>query len=379
MKLRTLQDAPIKKGTRVIVRADFDVVTGRIEDNFKIRECLATIRFVLRKGGRVRIVSHLGRPHGVIVRRLSMKSIAQYLGKLLGRRVFFISDPLSRKIFQRYDSLSDILFFENIRFWPGEEKNNTRFASDLAKWGDLYVNEAFADSHRTHASVVALPKQLSSFAGFQTEEETAFLNRALQRASKAVVVIGGVKLETKIPVITRFLDRGSTVFVGGAPANTFFLARGMRVGKSLVEPAFLKKVASLLKNKKCILPTDLLVGKGKGFPTRVISAHDHLRPSEMILDVGQETAQHFGPVFKSVRTIVWNGPVGIAEQYPKGTYALARAVARARGLKIVGGGDTIAFLRKYSTLKGFSHVSTGGGAMLEFLAGKKLPGIEVLR
>lgn len=349
MRLRTLQEAPIKKGTRVIVRADLDVGVrnGKIVDDLRILAGLPTIRYLLRRGAGICIAGYLGRPHGKRDKKLTLRPVARQLGKMLKQKIVFLPDPFNKRSILKYRDSSSIIFFENIRFWPEEAENSVFFARRLAEWGHVYVNDAFANSHRREASVVALAALLPSYAGLRLAKEVSVLERILNNPLRPlVVVIGGTKLETKLPIVRRFLKGADKILVGGVIANEF-LRKRPRKG-----------------DKKIILPRDGLDNGHGGFE-----------------DIGPETIRLFVSLLRQARTVVWNGPLGHAEipEFAEGTKAVARALARSNAFTVVGGGDTIAILRKYRLLRSFDHVSTGGGAMLEFLAGKKLPGIEALK
>ncbi len=377
MKLRTLREAPIKKGTRVLIRADFDVVTSKVEDNFKVQACLATILFVLKKGGQARIISHLGRPHGQVRKEFSLKPMAEYLGKIVGRKVVFITDPVEEKSFKKYNTDSRLLFFENIRFWPGEEKNDRLFAARLAKWGDIYINEAFANSHRRHASMEALARQRPAFAGFHLEKEIDRLSYVLKKPRRPFIVItGGIKLETKLPLVKRFLTKADLVLVAGGIANSIFHAQGLETGKSTVD---ILRNKSILRNKKLYLPLDVVTSKKLRSLSSRITTPDQIRREEYAVDIGPRSIELFSSAIKTAKTILWNGPLGLTPYFSKGTKQFAKSLVRSSAFKVIGGGDTIAVLQKLKLpLKSFGHVSTGGGAMLEFLAGKKLPGLRFL-
>lgn len=382
MRLRTLKSADIKKGTRIILRADFDVALrgNKVLEDFRIKEVIPTIKFILAKGGRLRIISHLGRPGGRRVDALSMCGVALYLKKLLKRKIVFVSDPFKRDLFTKLNSSSDVIFFENLRFFKGEEKNSSDFAKGLACWGDAYVNEAFAVSHRKHASVSALARFLPSFAGLHFEKEIASLNRVLYNPRRPLVaVLGGAKLETKLPLVEKFLEKGGEVLLGGALVNTILSSRGIFMGSSAVDGGPKLKLRKL-SSPHLHLPVDFYVASSQMVKERAAGIGD-LKIKEINFDIGPETCALFASVVKRARTIVWNGPMGLAEnpKFSHGTKSVAGAIKKAKAFRVVGGGDTVAILRKYGLLKGFDHVSTGGGAMLEFLAGKKLPGIEALK
>lgn len=349
VRIRTLKEAPLRKGTRVIVRADLDVGVrnGRVVDDLRIQAGLPTIRYLLRRGANVRIVGHLGRPHGKRDKKLSLRPVARQLEKMLKRKVVFLSDPLNKKSIRRHLDSKDIIFFENIRFWPEEVKNNMSFARRLADWGHVYVNDAFANSHRREASVVALAALLPSYAGLRLAREVSVMEKVLKNPVRPlVVIVGGVKLETKLPVVRSFLKSADKILVGGAIANEMLRKRPPE------------------GNKKIVLPRDGVGNKRQGFG-----------------DIGPKTIRLFVSLLRQAKTVIWNGPLGRAEipKFAEGTKAVARALARSNAFTVVGGGDTIAILRRCRLLRGFDHVSTGGGAMLEFLAGKKLPGVEALK
>lgn len=380
VSLKSLKDAPIKLGTRVILRADFDVAMDgkRIVEDFRIREALPTINLILKRGGRIRIISHLKRPYGKRVGALSMRVVAQHLEKLLKRKVLFISDPLA---FRNVNRLQEILFLENIRFFPGEETNDAGFAKKLARWGDIYINEAFANSHRKHASVVAITRFLPSFAGLRLSEEISNLQKILKKPKMPLVaILGGAKLETKLPLIKKFLAQGGEVLVGGALANTLLAARGLGLGSSPVDEKLKTELGSVATNSRLHLPLDLKVAKSEKGLYRIADI-GKIKKGEINFDIGPETYKEFARILRGAKTIVWNGPLGVAEsrKFSSGTVLIAKFIKEVDAFKVVGGGDTIALLKKYQLLRGFDHVSTGGGAMLEFLVGEKLPGIEALK
>ena len=383
MKLRTIQSAPIKRGARVILRADFDVAmkNGRVVEDFRIKANISTIRYLLKKGAHIRIIAHLGRPHGKIDMKFSLRPVARRLSALLKKKIIFVSDPFRGDSFEKYDTTSDMVMFENLRFWRGEERNDVKFARALAQWGDVYINEAFANVHRAHASMVALTRILPSFAGFVLAKEIFYLGQALKSVSRPLaVLVGGAKLETKLPVIREFLKRNARVLVGTALSNTFFLAQGMQIGRSVVDRTLVPMALQLLKNRQNLfLPVDIRMIRGSGKFQQTLVVGHNMKKDQCITDIGPKTVRGFSTTLKSAKTIVWSGTVGVAEQFPQGTRALAETIRRSHAMKIVGGGDTIAFLHRHKLLHGFTHVSTGGGAMLEFLAGKKLPGIEALK
>ena len=349
MKIYLLKEAPIKKGTRVILRADLDVGVkkGRVIDDFRIQAGIPTIKYLLRRGAKIRIMGYLGRPQGRMNKKLSLKPVARQLERLLKKRVIFLADPLSKKNIRKYLDAKDIILFENVRFWPEEKENNVSFARGFAKWGDTYVNDAFANSHRRESSIVALAGLLPSYAGLRLAKEISILEMVMKKPRRPLVVaIGGAKPETKLPILGHFLKDADKILVGGAVANELLLKGSHKI------------------NRKIIFPRDGAKNERGGFE-----------------DIGPETVRLFTPTLLKAGTIIWNGPLGRVEvpEFAKGTKEVARAIARSNAFTIIGGGDTIAFLRKYRMLRKFDNVSTGGGAMLEFLAGKRLPGIEALK
>ncbi|MDZ4260144.1 MAG: phosphoglycerate kinase [Candidatus Sungbacteria bacterium] len=381
----SIQQAALK-GKRVIVRADFDVTMrgNRILDDFRILCVLPTIRLILKKGGKVRIISHRGRPQGVKDSALGMKIIARFLERRLKRKIIFLPDILDKTAFDKYNDSPSIIFFENIRFWPEEEKNDKNFARKVSLWGDIYVNEAFANAHRDHACVTTLARLLPSYAGLGLEAEIANLSVLFHSPQKPfVAVLGGAKLETKLPLIHRFLSSADHVFLGGALANTLFALAGQRVGKSIVSNDYMKdKMKKILKHKKLCLPVDVVVASNlDGSSGYRVVRPDEVKDTEYIVDVGPETIALFSSIAKTAKTVVWNGPLGYVEtpSFAKGTKTFAQFLSSLKAFKVVGGGDTLSVLRHYRMLTNFTHVSTGGGAMLEFLSGKKMPAIEVLR
>lgn len=385
MSFDPLNQASIKKGTRVIVRADFDVAINgdKIINDFRIREVIPTLDFILKKGGIVRIVSHLGRPGGKYHSNLSVVLIVNLLSKILKRKVVLVKNPFDPGSFNKYNGSQDIILFENIRFWIGEEKNDLDFARQLAAWGDCYVNEAFAASHRNHASVVRLPGLLPSFAGLLLCREIRNLGAILKSPRHPfVVVLGGDKLETKLPLVRRFFRVADKIFIGGALSNSIWQAKHLEVGKSFNRDSVIStKDLAVFNNKKIFLPSDVVVATGFSGLGSYARRVGEVRRNEYIVDIGPGSLKNFISLLAGSNTILWNGPLGYIEvpEFAKGTISFAKAVSKIKAFKVVGGGDSIAVLQKHKLLGGFSHVSTGGGAMLEFLVGKKLPGIEILK
>lgn len=381
MRIKTLSDVKIPRGARVLVRGDFDAViqNGKIKDDFRLSAILPTIQLIARRGGRLRLMGHLGRPHGKRAAHLSLKPVALYLSRILKRKIIFMDDP--RRFDPEKDRSSNILFFENLRFFKGEEENSYLFAERLARWGDVYIDDAFANAHRAHASMDRIGRRLPSAAGLRFAQEVDTLSRLLHDLRyPALAVLGGAKLETKLPFIEKFLKMGYEVLVGGALANTIFYAKKIPLGKSPINIRLVSLLRRIIANPHLHLPVDFSVAPSVKSSSR-ISAVDGVRRGEINCDIGPATVRNFSALIGRAQTVVWNGPLGFAERrrFAQGTVAVARAITGGRAFSLVGGGDTIALLSQYGALKGFSHISTGGGAMLEFLAGKKLPGVEVLK
>lgn len=385
IKLPLLQDAPLYSGTRVLLRVDFDVriMQGSIEDDFRMRTIIPTINFLHKKKSRIRIIAHRDRPEGVRKFSLSMKHLVTQCEKMLGQRVIFVADPFSKDAFKTYNTASEIVLFENIRFWKGEEENTISFAKALARWGDCYVNDAFANAHRAHASVETLPKLLPSFAGLYLQKEIEFLEQLLHNPPRPyVALLGGAKLETKMRLVSRLLQEADTILIGGALANAIFSLYGYETGRSSPDHYALKNMrADMFADKKIILPEDFVVVRSRRDPfDAMLRRYDRVEKKDFINDVGPKTIRRFNEILKSAKTICWNGPVGLAEipEFSTGTKKLAKIIQKIHAFKVVGGGDTISLLHRYNLLSGFTHVSTGGGALLAYLAGETLPALRAL-
>jgi len=296
----------------------------------------------------------------------------------------FVSNPLGASAYRSFDTARDILFFENLRFWKGEEKDSPAFAKALSRWGDIYVNEAFSDSHRAHASIVRLARLIPSYAGIRFSEEVRFLGRALKNPRRPfLVVLGGAKVSTKLSLIRRFLRRADRIIIAGAMANTVSFLRRMEIGRSTAErdkTHILPK--ALFSNSKILYPVDARVVDYRAITKSAVSVRDTnaIRTRDFIGDIGPRSLAAFCREAKRARTILWNGPLGYTDErrFEDGTKKFALALSRLRSFRIVGGGETIGVINRFGLVNTFSHVSTGGGAMLEFLMGKKLPGISVL-
>lgn len=362
------------KGKTVLLRVDFNVeiVRGKIADDYRIRASLPTIQWLLQRGAKPILLSHLARPRRKDA-KYSLRPVARYLSELLGRRVILFEEWDDLAPFWRILPDRTIGMLENLRFWPGEEKNDAGFARRLAQLGDLYVNDAFAVSHRKNASVVAITKYLPSYAGMLLWREIEMLERIRTiRRRPFVAILGGKKLSDKLPLIRAFIKKADAILTGGGVANTFLLAKGVDVGQSIVERQFVPVARRMLSGTPVLhVPSDWKIGKGKA-----------------IFDIGPRTVRDYRRVIAGARMILWNGPMGVFEdsKFAKGSWAIARAIAKnTRAFSVVGGGETIACVRQaiphYELLTSQKRLflSTGGGAMLEYLAGKKLPGIEALK
>ncbi len=381
-------------GDRVLVRVDFNVPIddrGRVADDTRIRAALPTVKFLIEKKCRVVLMSHLGRPKGKWVDSLSLSPVARRLERLLRKKISFPGDVIGEKVVSAVESMKpgDVLLLENLRFYPGEEKNDPEFARQLASLGDVYVNDAFGTAHRAHASNSAVTKFFRvKAAGFLMENEISYFERALKDPVRPLVaVFGGAKVSGKIQAIRNVMKKVDKILIGGAMANTFFVAMGYEVGKSLYEPEMVGVAEKVLREAKkkgvrLYLPVDVVVAAElkEKVPTFVRPASE-IPTDMMALDTGPATRLLFREALEDARTIVWNGPMGAFEYGPfsRGTFALIEDLANSHALTIVGGGDTDTALHKAGMFDRMSYVSTGGGAFLELLEGKKLPGIEALR
>ena len=383
------------KGKRVFVRVDFNVPlsdAGEITDDTRIRQTLPTLEYALAHGARLVLASHLGRPKGKPNPKMSLRPAATRLGELLGRPVRFAVDcvgPVATVASQALKD-GDVLLLENLRFHPEEEANDAAFSKQLAALGELYVNDAFGTAHRAHASTVGMIQYFKqAAAGLLMEKELQYLTRATSNPDRPyVALLGGAKVSDKIEVIENLLPIVDALLIGGAMAYTFMRAQGLAVGKSLVEEDKIGLAQQVLadaeKNKyNLLLPLDHLVAAklDAASPTSVVDGIVTPIPADQMgLDIGPETIAHYTKIVASARTVIWNGPMGVFELAPfaKGTLAMAAALTQVNGTTIVGGGDSAAAISQAGVEDKISHVCTGGGASLEFLAGKTLPGVAAL-
>lgn len=392
MNKKTVRDIEVS-GKRVLVRVDFNVPldkSGNVTDDTRIRAALPTIRYLLEKGARVILASHLGRPKGTFNEKYSLKPVALRLEELLGQKVAITEEAVGdipRNEVSRLND-GDVMMLENVRFYPEEEKNEERFARSLAELADVFVNDAFGAAHRAHASTEGVARAIPGVAGLLMEKEIEMLGKALFSPDKPfVAIIGGAKVSDKIAVIGNLLDKVDTLIIGGGMANTFLKARGHHMGKSLLEGDKVDLARELMDKAQnagvqFMLPVDLVISRAADPEAERKTVKVEEVPEDwMALDIGPESSRLFGETVKSARTVVWNGPMGVFEMKPfaEGTFSVARALAESGAVTIVGGGDSAAAVEKAGVAGRITHISTGGGASLEFLEGKKLPGLAVLQ
>ena len=391
MDKKTVRDLDVA-GKKVLVRVDFNVPLndkGEITDDTRITASLPTIQYLLEQKAAVILMAHLGRPKGQIKPELSLAPVAKHLGKLLGKKILFAPDCVGEAAQAAASKLKPghILLLENLRFHKEEEKNDMEFAEKLASLADLYVNDGFGVSHRAHASVEGVTHFLPAAAGFLLEKEIQYVGKAVTNPLHPfVAIIGGAKVSDKIGVISNLLDKVDTLLIGGGMANTFLAAQGYKMGKSLVEEDKLDLAKELLakakKNKvNMLLPTDLVMAAAFAPDAEHVTEKvKNLNQAYMALDIGAETSKAYAEALADAKMIVWNGPMGVFEMdaFCKGTEAVAKAVAKSRATSIVGGGDSVAAIEKLGLAKRITHISTGGGASLEYLEGKVLPGVAAL-
>jgi len=388
--MKTLKDFNFKN-KRVLVRCDFNVQLnekGRIAEDFRIKQTIPTIEYLIKKGAKTILMSHLGKPEGKIVNELRLNPIAKRLSELLNRPVKKLDDCVGKEVKKEVERIQtgEIILLENIQFNAGENKNDSNFAKILASYADIFIMEAFGQSHRNYASIAGIPKYLPAAAGFLLEKEIKILSKVMQNPWRPlVVIIGGVKINTKIGVISQFLKKADHLLLGGEVANAILIGKGFSLGRSLLDDEEIaRKVKKIdITNLKIHLPVDGIISlreRQKDYSRE--GAIGTIKKEEKIFDIGPETIKIFSEIIKEAKMILWSGPLGLSEEkkFEKGTKETAESIVKNKSaFKIIGGGDTIAAVDKFGLLQEFDHVSTGGGAMLEFLSGEKLPGIEALK
>lgn len=388
MAMRTLDGVDIS-GKRVVVRVDFNVpiADGKIQDDTRIRAALPTLRRLLDGGASLILVSHLGRPKGNANPEFSLQPVAKRLSELLGRPVQLAEDVVGRDAEKKAAGLApgDILLLENVRFESGEEKNDDVLARELAAFGDLFVNDAFGAAHRAHASTEGIAQFLPAYAGNLMMAEVAALSALTEEPVRPfVAILGGAKVSDKISVIENLLSRVDAVLLGGGMANTFLLAEGKAVGDSLVEADFVETANEIIDSARehevnLVLPVDVIAAPGIDGQRATVDA-DGIPDGWAAFDIGPRTEKAFAAVIADAKTIFWNGPMGVFENpaFAHGTFAIAKAVADSGAFTVIGGGDSVSAIEQSGLASKISHISTGGGASLEFIEGRELPGIAAL-
>ncbi len=390
MVLNTIREADLK-GKRVLIRVDFNVPLkdGAVTDNTRIKAALPTIKYILDNGASLVVMTHLGRPKGEKNEKYSLAPVAAEFSKLLGKDVKLASDVIGDEVKKEVEALKpgDVLLLENVRFYKEEEANDPEFAKTLASYGDIYCNDAFGTAHRAHASTEGVSHYLPSYAGFLIEKEVKFMAPLLENPEKPfVAIIGGSKVSSKITVLESLVRTCDTIVIGGGMAYTFLKVQGHTIGKSLVEDDYLETASSFLKKAeekgvKVILPVDHVAAAEFDENAAPVAVDSVDIPADLMgMDIGPKTTALIVEAVKGAKSVVWNGPMGVFEfaSFAKGTEEVAKALAASDATTVVGGGDSVAAINKFGLADKISHVSTGGGASLEFLEGKELPGIKAL-
>ena len=385
MNKRSVKDLDVG-GKRVLVRVDFNVPVrdGEVTDDTRIRRALPTIRHLLSEGARPLLISHLGRPKGEPDPKYAMDPVAARLGELLGEPVEKLDAAVGPEVEEALDDWDGVVLLENSRFYPGETENDPEFADQLAALADLYVDDAFGAAHRAHATTVGVAQRLPAAAGLLLEEEIDYLDAVLENPERPfVAILGGAKVSDKLGVIESLLETADSLLVGGAMCFTFFKALGYEIGDSLVEEDYLEEARRLMgeADERLILPVDVVVADAmeEGVESETVPVDD-IPTGKMGLDIGHDTVVRFEGYISDASTIFWNGPMGVfeIEAFASGTEGVARAVADSDATSVVGGGDSVAAVNKLGLEEQMSHISTGGGASLEYVEGKELPGVAVL-
>jgi len=390
MNKKSVRDIDVA-GKKVFVRVDFNVPLqdGVITDDTRIRETLPTIRYLIEQGAKIILASHLGRPKGKVADEFRLTPVAKRLSELLGKPVVKVDEAIGEAVQAEVDKLSDgdVLLLENVRFYPGEEKNDPEFAKALASLADIYVNDAFGAAHRAHASTEGIAHYLPAVSGLLMEKEISILSKVLQDPERPfTAIIGGAKVKDKIAVIENLMNLADTILLGGGISYTFFKAQGYEIGKSLVDDEKLDLALNFIekakqKGVKLLLPVDIVIADdfSPNANMQVVGV-DQIPPEWEGVDIGPKTREIYADIIKNSKMIVWNGPMGVFEidKFADGTKAIALACAETEGFTVLGGGDSAAAAEKFHLADRMNHISTGGGASLEFLEGKALPGVVAL-
>jgi len=387
MNKKTVKDIDIK-GKRVLMRVDFNVPMqdGKVTDDKRIRASLPTIKYVLDQGASLILMSHLGRPKGGPDPEFSLRPAAEVLSSLLGVPVKMAPNPVGPEVEKMAKELrpGEVLMLENTRFHPGEEKNDLELARQWAALADVYVNDAFGSAHRAHSSTEGVARFLPAVSGFLMEQELEYLGRAVSNPEHPyVAILGGAKISDKISVVETLLSQADKLIIGGGMANTFLAAKGYNMQDSLVEAASIEMAKSILEKSgdKLILPVDAVIADkfDAEANTQVVDV-DKIPTGWRMMDIGPKSIEAFKEVLRGAKLIVWNGPMGVFEmpKFAEGTFAIARMLADSGATTVIGGGDSASAVKKAGVAKQMTHVSTGGGASLEFLEGKELPGVAAL-
>ncbi|MFB7138044.1 phosphoglycerate kinase [Gottfriedia sp. NPDC056225] len=390
MNKKSLHDIDVK-GKRVFCRVDFNVpmANGEVTDDTRIRAALPTIQYLIENGAKVILASHLGRPKGQVNEDLRLNAVAQRLSEKLGKNVIKTDEAYGPKVQEEIGKMNegDVLLLENVRFYPGEEKNDDALAKEFAALADVYVNDAFGAAHRAHATTAGIAKYIPAVAGFLMEKEINVLGKALSNPERPfTAIIGGAKVRDKIGVIENLLEKVDNLIIGGGLAYTFLKAKGYEIGKSLLEEdkidlanEFMQKAEA--KGVKFYMPIDAIIADkfGEDANTQEVDI-DGIPADWEALDIGPKTTALYADVIKSSKLVIWNGPMGVFEidKFAQGTIGVAQALADSDAYSIIGGGDSAAAAEKFGLADKMSHISTGGGASLEFMEGKELPGVAVL-
>ncbi len=390
MNKKSVRDIDIA-GKKVFVRVDFNVPleNGEITDDTRIRETLPTIQYLIDKGAKVILASHLGRPNGQVVEELRLTPAAARLSEILGKAVFKADESIGDVVKSQVEQLKngDVLLLENVRFYPGEEKNDAELAKSFAELADIFVNDAFGAAHRAHASTEGIAHYLPAVSGLLMEKELTVLGKALTNPERPfTAIVGGAKVKDKIAVIENLIELADNIIIGGGLSYTFLKAQGYEIGKSLVDNSKIDLAKSFLDKAKAkgvqfLLPVDVVVADDFSETANTQTVSIDSIPSDWEgLDIGPKTSELYAKVVKESKLVVWNGPMGVFElsTFAEGTKAVAVACAETEGYTIIGGGDSAAAVEKFHLAERMDHMSTGGGASLEFMEGKALPGVVAL-